>query len=214
MDWNPLNSSLFTGAGTPWGTVDTRPEWYTSINWDPRYSETFREVILPGAEMLAIGAATILTGGVAGVALGAGLVYGSEKLDTALGIEQHTFFGQYAPLAGALGGSIASSLGVSLTAPATAVPEWISGNAALGSTGGLSSTVASTVATAKTYAPLVGATAAAVGAAADKPTTPKTTGPASATPPTVYYAQAAPDPSKKVLMAGGLILLALMLSKK
>lgn len=32
IDWNPGNSSLFTGKGTPWGTTDTR------MDMDPSHS--------------------------------------------------------------------------------------------------------------------------------------------------------------------------------
>lgn len=78
MDWNPLHSSLFSGAGTPWGAVDTRPSWAVGdpklwgfdFNIDPRYSAFFREVQLPAAQVIGVAAAVILTGGAAAAGLG------------------------------------------------------------------------------------------------------------------------------------------------
>lgn len=35
MDWNPLNSSLFTGAGTPWGAPVQKGPDYSGFNMNP-----------------------------------------------------------------------------------------------------------------------------------------------------------------------------------
>jgi hypothetical protein len=35
MDWNPLNSSLFTGAGTPWGAPQQKGADFSGISYDP-----------------------------------------------------------------------------------------------------------------------------------------------------------------------------------
>ena len=41
MDWNPLNSSAFTGAGTPWGAKNSSGPDYSGFNMDPESYKGF-----------------------------------------------------------------------------------------------------------------------------------------------------------------------------
>lgn len=184
IDWDPthgflaqpFNVNLLGASGmvnlNPLTAIAANIKWsqdidWNNIDWDPRKSETFREGVVPVVEAVGIAAATIYTGGAAGVALGAGAAAAARPVNTALGMQGTGFAAEYFPLIAALAGSAVNVVGLLGAAPTASASAGIT--AGTGATGGgaavtggnaVTSAIASAQAAGAALTPYAGAAAA------------------------------------------------------